>query len=100
MTFKFLQTKLNSLKEEFSDEVVQQDSSNGLMLCDLIRLEKKKLFGYQLKSIRLYFHERLISVSYQFKMSLEKYPDLIDCISIATGFGPTIITKEGKSYIQ
>jgi|GEM_PF-2873204 len=100
MNFKFLQIKLNTSKNEFEGKITYQDSNNGVLMYNLTKPEKNKLFGYFIKSIKLYFFKYLISVSYTLEISLEEYPDLLDCISLTTGLNPKVISVEEKSYLQ
>lgn len=100
MNFNFLQIKLNSSKADFEGKIKYQDSSEGVMMYHLTEMEQKKLFGYLITSIKLYFYENLISVSYIIETSIEEYPDLIDCISLITGLSPKLINKEGRSSLQ
>ena len=41
----------------------------------LEELEKEKLFGYFINSIKLYFHQHLVSISYILEIGIDEYPD-------------------------
>ena len=66
----------------------------------LEELEKEKLFGYFINSIKLYFHQYLVSVSYVLEIGEDEYPDLIDCISLVTGQNPQLRNREDKNYLK
>ncbi|MBL7704904.1 MAG: hypothetical protein JNM21_05075 [Taibaiella sp.] len=97
---KFLHIKLNTYIEVFKDSITFIDTKGGAELYMLKDLAKRKLFGYAIYSIKLYFHQYLVSVSYSFEASLDEYPDLMDCISLALRQKPQIIVEQGISFFK
>lgn len=75
MNFKFLHIKLNTYKQEYKDKLKFLDTNNGITMYSLEELEKEKLFGYFINSIKLYFHQHLVSVSYILEIGIDEYPD-------------------------
>lgn len=100
MNFKFLQIKLNTYKEEYNDKLKFIDSKDEATMYTLEEIDKRKLFGYYINSIKLYFHQLLVSVSYRLEVSIDEYPDLIDCISLVTGQNPQMSNDKDKNFLK
>lgn len=100
MNFNFLHIKLNTLKSHYKDNLKYINTDNGVMLYEQITLEKAKLFGYEFKSISLFFFELLICAGYRLHINNDEYPDFIDCITLATASRPELVTMEDKSFLM
>lgn len=100
MNFNFLHIKLNTPIEEYKDNLKFLSTDNGVMLYEQIRLEKTRLFGYEIRSIFLFFFDHLICVGYKLFINHDEYPDFIDCITLATASKPELINEAGQSFMK
>lgn len=100
MNFTFLQIKLNTSKDEYKDKIKFLNSKDEATMYILEKIDKRKLFGYTISSIQLYFHKYLVSVSYKLEIGLDEYPDLIDCISLVTNQNPQLSNEKDKNYLK